>query len=450
MKNFYCNCRLHLWLACLMASFGLPSCSDGEPGGGVEHRPEQPIQLESFSPQTGPIATQVIIKGKNFGTQVKDIAVYFNEKRAAIISSTGDRMLVLAPKLPGDECVISVSVAENKAQFDQVFDYITQTTVSTLAGGIKGATMPSGTVSLSSAQFADKSTTGMAIDANDNLFAIFKNLTDGKYRTYMMNEEAGNMKSIADFEVVVNTILLSYDYLSGNVYWFNTNMGMDSFGYFDRATDFLKIDDATIKWDTPLGYTEGMSSWGGRQGFQMNPSDHKFYFYTNEGTVARFDPKAAKGENLTTSIFKDSAGDVLGIAFDPRDNNISYFAVRGQHCIYKHNISEGTCEVWAGRKNTSGYLDGALDEAQFNNPCQMCTDDEYIYLADRDNHCIRKITLATGYVSTLAGTPKLSGYSNGPAAVSKFNQPTGLVINSEGILYVNDTENYAIRRIATE
>lgn len=450
MKNFYCNCRLLWWLACLMTGFGLLSCSDSESGGRSEHQPDQPIELESFSPKTGPIATQVIIKGKNFGTRVEDISVYFNEKRAAVISSTGDHMLVLAPKLPGEECIISVSIGGNKAQFDEVFDYIVQTTVSTLVGGMKGASMPDGTSSLSTAQFADKSDIGLAIDGDDNLFAVFKNLKDGEFRTYMMNEEAGSIKAISDFSVIVNTIILGYDYASGNVYWYNTNVGMDGFGYFDRTSDYVRIDDSDVKWDTPLGYTSGMSSWGGRQSFVMNPTDHKFYFYTNEGTVARFDPATAKGENLTSDVFKDAKGDVKGIVFDPRDNDICYFAVKGQHCIYKHVISEGTCEIWAGRKNTAGYLDGALDEAQFNEPCQMCTDEDYIYVADSKNHCIRKITLATGYVSTLAGIAKSAGYANGPAEASSFNTPVGLAIDSEGILYVNDSENYAIRRIATE
>lgn len=450
MKNLYCKRPLHLWLACLVTCFGLLSCSDNEPGGGSKHDPRQPIELESFSPKTGPIATQVIIKGKNFGTRTEDISVYFNEKRAAIISSTGDRMLVLAPKLPGEECVISVKVGENKAQFDEVFDYIIQTSVSTLVGGIKGASMPSGTVSLSSAQFADKSEAGIAIDGDDNIFAVYKNIDNGKFRAFMMNEEAGNMKSVGDFDVMVTDILLGYDEVSGNVYWFQTNVGNNGFGFFDRATDYVKIEDGDAKWDIPLAYTSGMASWGGRRCFQMNPSDHKFYFYTNEGTVARLDPKSAKGDNLTSDVFKDSAGDIRGIVFDPRDPNISYFSVQGQHCIYKHNISEGTCELWAGRKNTSGYLDGALDEAQFNEPCQICADDDHIYVADSKNHCIRKITLATGYVSTLAGTPKIPGYANGPAEAAAFNTPMGLAINSEGILYVNDTENYAIRRVATE
>ena len=87
MKNFYRKCRLHVWLACLTAGLGLLSCSDDEGGGNSGYRPDQPIVLESFYPKTGSIATQVIIEGRNFGTDAKALNVYFNEKRAAVISS---------------------------------------------------------------------------------------------------------------------------------------------------------------------------------------------------------------------------------------------------------------------------------------------------------------------------------------------------------------------------
>ena len=94
----------------------------------------------------------------------------------------------------------------------------------------------------------------------------------------------------------------------------------------------------------------------------------------------------------------------------------------------------------------------SLAEAQFNQPGQMAVDPEgeAIYVTDTENHCIRKITLSNGYVSTFAGTPKSSGYQNGPADMAKFNKPIGLAITSEGNLYVGDSENYAIRRIAIE
>ena len=431
-----------------------------QPGGGGNsgYQPDKPIELESFYPKTGPIATQVIIKGKNFGTDAKALNVYFNEKRAAVISSTGDRMLVLAPKLPGEECVISVSVGENeqnKVQFDELFDYIIQTNVSTIAGGMKGTTMPEGTTSLIGSYFSSKPESGIAVDKHDNLYVRFSIDDGGKHRVYMMNEEAGNIKVLNDFGILVTGILLSTDLATGNVYWYHTNIGNKGYGYFDPVADYANTNMGDIKWDHDLFYTDGNFApvWNAIQTFTMCPADNKFYFYTNEGVVARWDPATGKGEDLTPpGRFIDSQGDIMGVVFDPRDPNIVYFANQGQHCIYKHDIAAGTIELWAGRKNTAGYLDGPLAEAQFNYPCQMCVDPEgeAIYVTDRENHCIRKITLSNGYVSTFAGTPKSSGYVNGPADAAKFNKPVGLAITAEGNLYIGDSENYAIRRIAIE
>lgn len=460
MKNFYRTCRLHMWLACLTAGIGLLSCSDGESegGGNSGYRPDRPIELESFYPKTGPIATQVIITGKNFGTDAKALNVYFNEKRAAVISSTGDRMLVLAPKLPGEECVISVSVGENeenKVQFDELFDYIIQTNVSTIAGGMKGTTMPEGTSSLIGSFFSSKPESGIAVDKHDNLYVRFS-IDGGKHRVYMMNEEAGNIKVLNDFGILVTGILLSTDLATGNVYWSHANFTNKEYGYFDPSADYVNTKIGDIKWDRDLFYTTGeqyLAVWNAAQTFVMCPADKKFYFYTNEGVAARWDPATGKGENLTPpNRLIDSQGDIMGLVFDPRDPNIVYFANQGQHCIYKHDLAAGTVEVWAGRKNTAGYLDGSLAEAQFNNPRQMCVDpeEEVIYVADSENHCIRKIALSNGYVSTFAGTPKSSGYVNGPASSAKFNKPIGLAITSEGDLYIGDSENYAIRRVAIE
>ena len=459
MKTFYRNCRLHVWLACLTAGLGLLSCSDDEGGGNSGYRPDQPIVLESFYPKTGSIATQVIIEGRNFGTDAKALNVYFNEKRAAVISSTGNRMLVLAPKLPGEECVISVSMGENeenKAQFDEIFEYIIQTNVSTVAGGEKGTDMPAGTSSLTGSYFAQKPESGIAVDENDNLYVRFKTDDDGgTHRVYMMSEEANSIKVLNDFSILVTGILLGTDLATGDVYWYHANIGNKEYGYFDPAADYANTKMGDIKWDHDLFYTDGNFApvWNAIQTFTMSPADHKFYFYTNEGVVARWDPATGAGENLTPSErFIDSQGDIKGVVFDPRDPNIVYFSNKDHHCIYRHDIAAGTIEVWAGRKNTSGYLDGPLAEAQFNQPGQMAVDPEgeAIYVTDTENHCIRKITLSNGYVSTFAGTPKSSGYQNGPADMAKFNKPIGLAITSEGNLYVGDSENYAIRRIAIE
>lgn len=322
MKNFYRRSRLRLLLACLLIGGGLPSCSDSEEGGNPGYRPDQPIVLESFYPTTGSIATQVIIKGKNFGTDPKALNVYFNEKRAAVISATGERMLVLAPKLPGEECIISVSMGENeenKTQFDEIFNYIIQTNVSTVAGGTQGSSMPTGTTSLSSvASFMDKPDSPIAIDKDNNIYVRFSlSSEENVHRVYMMNEEAGSIKLAYDFGIFLSSIILAQNCQTGEVYFWQSNMGNNDYGYFDPAADYAGVTSGQIVWDSKLPYTDGMPCWGGRSGFAMNPGDGKFYFYSNEGACGRFDPQTGAGENLSSEVFKTSQGDIMGIGLRP-------------------------------------------------------------------------------------------------------------------------------------
>ena len=453
MKNNYCK-RLQMLLACLVMSCALLSCSESEVDGGVKHDPNKPITLESFWPQKGPIATQVIIEGNNFGTNVDEITVLFNEKPATIISSKGDRMLVLAPKLPGEECVITVKVGKKSAKFQEIFDYIVQTSVSTVVGGVQAAQMPTGTMSLAAAQFSKKLERSMAIDADDNLFFVVNGVPGGSWdnvnRIYMLNEEAGSIKAVHDLDRWFGFGTIGYDCNANEIYWWSSQMEDDGYGVLSAIEDYASIAMGNLKFDDYPPFTNDMTCWGARSHFEMNPSDGKFYFFTNEGSAGRFDPVTGKGENLTTEETKKMRGDVFGIIFDPNDNNIVYISVKGKHCIYKYDLVNDVAEVWAGRLNSAGHLDGTLAEAQFNEPCQMCCDGEYIYVADRNNHCIRKINLATGYVVTHAGVARTPGYVNGAADESKFNYPVGCVVDSEGNLYVGDSENYAIRRVATE
>src|SRR6516164_8457203 len=71
-----------------------------------------------------------------------------------------------------------------------------------------------------------------------------------------------------------------------------------------------------------------------------------------------------------------------------------------------------------------------------------------IYIADTDNHRIRKVTPA-GIISTLAGNGHAgSSGDGGPASLAMLNSPYGLAIDAAGNLYVADFGNHKVRRIA--
>ncbi|MBI3884252.1 MAG: hypothetical protein HY302_00750 [Opitutae bacterium] len=72
-----------------------------------------------------------------------------------------------------------------------------------------------------------------------------------------------------------------------------------------------------------------------------------------------------------------------------------------------------------------------------------------LYVADSFSNTIRKIT-PDGLVSTLAGSPGMAGSQNGNGISALFNQPAGVAVDAAGNVYVADTGNAVIRKIAPD
>jgi streptogramin lyase len=101
----------------------------------------------------------------------------------------------------------------------------------------------------------------------------------------------------------------------------------------------------------------------------------------------------------------------------------------------------------AGGVGVTGTNDGPGTYARFNYPIGVAVDGAgSIYVADTSNHSIRKVTPG-GVVTTLAGTPGVSGTNNGTGTAARFNQPFGLAVGTNGTVYVADTYNHVIRKI---
>lgn len=135
----------------------------------------------------------------------------------------------------------------------------------------------------------------------------------------------------------------------------------------------------------------------------------------------------------------------LGIAVDVSGN--VYVADNGNQRIRKIT-PEGVVSTLAG-SGTSGYADGESTEAQFSNPAGVAVDASgNVYVADRDNYCIRKIN-ADGHVSTIVGNGK-AGFANGAGDAAQFDTPCGIAVDASGNLFVADLNNHRIRKINPE
>jgi sugar lactone lactonase YvrE len=134
----------------------------------------------------------------------------------------------------------------------------------------------------------------------------------------------------------------------------------------------------------------------------------------------------------------------FGIAVDLSGN--VYVADTDNHKIRKIDTA-GNVTTIAG--STAGFADGEGANAQFDSPYGIAVDNVgNIYVADVTNHRIRKIA-PNGLVSTIAGTGE-SGYKDGDSSASKFARPYGLAIDNQGKIYVADRDNHKIRIIDTD
>jgi len=106
----------------------------------------------------------------------------------------------------------------------------------------------------------------------------------------------------------------------------------------------------------------------------------------------------------------------------------------------------GVVSTLAG-SGIGGYKDGYRTEAQFNSPSGIAVDRSgNVYVADRDNNMIRKIT-PDGVVSTLAGN-KAGGFKDATGTAAQFIYPLGIAVDMTGNVYVADWGNHRIRKVS--
>lgn len=164
--------------------------------------------------------------------------------------------------------------------------------------------------------------------------------------------------------------------------------------------------------------------------------------------------KIDKDGVVTTFAGNGSAGrqDGLGTAATFNyPNNVTLDSQNNLYVADWHNYlirkvtPAGQVSTYAG-SGTGGYQDGALLSARINDVEGMVVDKQgFLYLADRGNHCIRKIYPNSGII-TLAGSRATTSY-NGTGILASFNRPHGLAIDSQGNLYVGEFFGHRVRKI---
>ncbi len=127
-----------------------------------------------------------------------------------------------------------------------------------------------------------------------------------------------------------------------------------------------------------------------------------------------------------------------------------YIADSAHHRIREVSASTGIISTIAGNGNPAYTGDGGLAlNATLNTPASVALDGAGdLYIADSGNNAIRRIVLATGIITTVAGNGTAgSGGDGGPATSATLNNPLGVSVDSAGNLYIADTYNHKIREV---
>ena len=131
------------------------------------------------------------------------------------------------------------------------------------------------------------------------------------------------------------------------------------------------------------------------------------------------------------------------------DGNGDVFVADAGNSAIREINPLGVTSTFAGLAGVSGTNDGAGPAARLVYPCAITIDGNGIlYVADGATASIRSITPG-GVVSTLAGSPGMYGAVDGPGRAALFDYPCGLVADSAGAnIYIADTGNNTIRKLA--
>lgn len=153
------------------------------------------------------------------------------------------------------------------------------------------------------------------------------------------------------------------------------------------------------------------------------------------------------------------------LALDLASGGDLYVADSGNHVIRRlQGGTDGNVVTLCG-SGQPGHQDGAPGQARFRRPQGVAVDDRgYLWVADTENHAIRRLNLQTGQVSTVAGSPGVPGLADGRGTQARFSSPRGLAFEAETLtqqlireqtgappppasVLVADTGNSLIRRV---
>jgi len=250
---------------------------------------------------------------------------------------------------------------------------------------------------------------------------------------------------------------------------FNLPIGMvvDSFG------NLFVVDGAnnSIREIATNGVSTTLAGPGGSAGSDNGIESSARFYYPNSvavdtsrniyvADILNFVVRKITADGVVSVLAGQigQSGDIDGPATNARFASPNSVAVDGSGNVYVADsdnqtirlVSNGMVSTVAGHSGKNGSADGTGTNAFFNFPLGIALDlPGNIYVADASNQTVRVIS-TSGLVSTLAGKLSKPGSANGIGTNAMFYNPTALAVDGSGSVYVADSGNELIRKIAPD
>lgn len=427
------------------------ACSDDDKSGGNYNGP---LKLTTFYPDSGYLSSKIIIEGENLGTDASKLSVYFNKKKGYISQASGNILMVYAPKLPGDTCIISVVKGNDSLTFDNKFRYISRFTVENVCGKTGSGYNIGG--DLASTTFEAWRLKVGCCDPEGNYYSCYSSFGNNGGLALISEKKKQSKKIISE---MVNDVM--YHNVTEKLYAVGTQKNViyeiDPSNDWKVKRRYLKPQDPPAK-QIDYNFTACIA---------YCTTDGYFYGRTATKQLFRFKLEDMVCEYIKNDVYNSTTPEtensyIVSMMFDPTEPTHLYTSYGASSVITMQDVSKPESEeiIYAGHLNvradntsTTQVINGYRTDCLFNwnNQMTIIVDEsgqKNMYIADAGTQTIRKIDMNTGMVTTVVGRQNVKGNQSGTPLEATFNWPKGVGLTAEGDLYISDCGSGCVRKLS--